>query len=100
MVKLKSEVKGFIYDTCNGNVKKVFNSLTEQEIKTINKVLDEDDMLITETDDLNELFEFETEDKLNNDCEGLNKVFEWVDSTAPEHGMFIDDNEWEKEMGR
>ena len=79
MVKLKNEVKGFIYDTCNGHVKNIFYNLTEQEIKTINKVLDEDDMLITETDDLNELFEFETEDKLNNDCEGLNEVLEWVD---------------------
>jgi len=79
MVKLKKEVKGFIYDTCNGHVKKVFNSLTEQEVKTINKVLNEDDMLITESDDLNELFEFETEDKLNNDHEGLNKVFEWCE---------------------
>ncbi len=43
MVKLKSEVKGFIYDTCYGEVKKVFNdSLTKQEIKTIAKVLGDD----------------------------------------------------------
>lgn len=79
MVKLKSEVKGFIYDTCYGQVKKVFNDLTEQEIKTINKVLSEDDMLITESDDLNELFEFETEEKLKNDTESLNKVLEWCE---------------------
>ena len=79
MVKLKSEVKGFIYDTCYGHVKKVFNSLTEQEIQTINKILDEDDMLITENDNLNELFEFETEDQLKNDPESLNKVFEWCE---------------------
>jgi hypothetical protein len=79
MVKLKNEVKGFIYDTCYGQVKKVFNDLTEQEIKTINKVLSEDDMLITESDDLNELFEFETEDKLKNDTESLNKVLEWCE---------------------
>ena len=79
MVKLKSEVKGFIYDTCYGQVKKVFNSLTEQEVKTINRVLSEDDMLITESDDLNELFEFETEDQLKNDHESLNKVFMWCE---------------------
>jgi fructose-specific phosphotransferase system component IIB len=79
MVKLKNEVKGFIYDTCYGQVKKVFNDLTEQEIKTINKVLSEDDMLITESDDLNELFEFETEDRLKNDTESLNKVLEWCE---------------------
>ena len=79
MVKLKSEVKGFIYDTCYGHVKKVFNSLTEQEIQTINKILDEDDRLITENDNLNELFEFETEDQLKNDHESLNKVFEWCE---------------------
>jgi len=76
MVKLKSEVKGFIYDTCYGQVKKVFNSLTEQEVKTINRVLSEDDMLITESDDLNELFEFETEERLKNDTESLNEVLE------------------------
>jgi hypothetical protein len=79
MVKLKNEVKGFIYDTCYGQVKKVFNNLTEQEIKTINKVLSEDDMLITESDDLNELFEFETEDRLKNDTESLNEVLEWCE---------------------
>ena len=79
MVKLKNEVKGFIYDTCYGQVKQMFNSLTEQEIETINKVLNEDDMLITESDDLNELFEFETEDQLKNDNESLNKVFEWCE---------------------
>ena len=79
MIKLKNEVKGFIYDTCYGHVKKVFNSLTEQEIQTINKILDEDDMLITENDNLNELFEFETEDQLKNDPESLNKVFEWCE---------------------
>ena len=79
MIKLKNEVKGFIYDTCYGHVKKVFNSLTEQEIQTINKILDKDDMLITENDNLNELFEFETKDQLKNDHESLNKVFEWCE---------------------
>ena len=79
MVKLKSEVKGFIYDTCYGQVRKIFTDLTEQEIKTINKVLSEDDMLITESDDLNELFEFETEERLKNDTESLNEVLEWCE---------------------
>jgi hypothetical protein len=36
-------------------------------------------MLITESDDLNELFEFETEDRLKNDTESLNKVLEWCE---------------------
>ena len=79
MVKLKNEVKGFIYDTCYGQVKKVFTDLTEQEVKTINRVLSEDDMLITESDDLNELFEFETEERLKNDTESLNEVLEWCE---------------------
>jgi hypothetical protein len=79
MVKLKGEVKGFIYDTCYGQVKKVFTELTEQEIKTINKILSEDDMLITKNDDLNELFNFETEDRLKNDTESLNEVLEWCE---------------------
>lgn len=79
MIKLKSEVKGFIFDTCYGQVKQVFNSLTEQEIEIINKILNEDDVLIVESDNLNELFEFETEDQLKNDHESLNKVFEWCE---------------------
>ena len=80
MVKLKSEVKGFIYDTCYGEVKKVFNdSLTKQEIKIIAKVLGDDDMLITESDDLNVLFDFETEDSLKSDTESLNEVLEWCE---------------------
>ena len=80
MVKLKNEVKGFIYDTCYGEVKKVFNdNLTKQEIKTIEKVLGDDDMLVIESDDLNVLFDFETEDQLNNDTESLNKVLEWCE---------------------
>ena len=77
MIKFKSEVKGFIYDTCYGHVKQVFTELAEQEIEIINKVLSEYDMLITESSDVNELFEFETEDQLKNDSEGLNNVFEW-----------------------
>lgn len=36
-------------------------------------------MLITESDDLNELFEFETEEKLKNDTESLNEVLEWCE---------------------
>jgi hypothetical protein len=80
MVKLKNEVKGFIYDTCYGEVKKVFNtSLTKQEIKTIEKVMSDDDMLVIESDDLNVLFDFETEDQLKNDTESLNEVLEWCE---------------------
>mgnify|MGYP003331529921 CR=1 FL=1 len=61
------------------DIHKANPTLTEQEIQTINKILDEDDMLITENDNLNELFEFETEDQLKNDHESLNKVFEWCE---------------------
>jgi hypothetical protein len=100
MVKLKSEVKGFIYENQFGTVIKIFTeNFNDKELDLISKVIGEYDIWV-DNSNVNELFEITSKESLENDEEGLNKVLEWVDSTAPEYGMFIDDNEWEKEMGR
>jgi hypothetical protein len=78
MLKLKDNVTGFIYEGIHGYVKKTFNdNLTEKEIKGINRVLGEDDVLV-DNDNVNELFEITSKEGLENDVEGLNEVLEWV----------------------
>ena len=79
MVKLKENVFGFTYDSEYGNVQKIFTQpLTEKEIKLINKVLSEDDVLFTDNEDINSMFEFDCKEDLESDVEGLNEVLEWV----------------------
>jgi len=78
MIKLKEGVTGFIYDSCHGNVQEIFTEpLTENEIKLINKVLSEYDVLFTDNEDINGMF-FDCKEDLENDVEGLNEVLEWV----------------------
>jgi hypothetical protein len=80
MVKLKNGVTGFTYDSCYGNVQEIFTQpLTEKEIKLIERVLSEDDVLFTNNDSLNDMFEFDCKEDLEKDVEGLNDVLEWVD---------------------
>jgi hypothetical protein len=80
MVKLKNGVTGFTYDSCYGNVQEIFTQpLTEKEIKLIERVLSEDDVLFTSNDSLSDMFEFDSKEDLEKDVEGLNDVLEWVD---------------------
>ena len=80
MVKLKNGVTGFTYDSCYGNVQEIFTQpLTENEIKLIERVLSEDDILFTNNDSLSDMFEFDSKEDLEKDVEGLNEVLEWVD---------------------
>jgi hypothetical protein len=80
MVKLKNGVTGFTYDSCYGNVQEIFTQpLTEKEIKLIEKVLSEDDVLFTDNEDINDMFEIDCKEDLEKDVEGLNDVLEWVD---------------------
>jgi hypothetical protein len=75
MVKLKNEVTGFIYDSIYGYVKTVFNQpINENLILT-----SEDDVLFTSNDSLNDMFEFNCKEDLENSDEGLNEVLEWVE---------------------
>ena len=79
MVKLKNGGTGFTYDSCYGNVQEIFTQpLTENEVKLINKVLSEDDILFTDNEDINSMFEFDCKEDLLKDVEGLNVVIEWV----------------------
>ena len=79
MVKLKENVFGFTYDSEYGNVQKIFTQpLTKNEIKLVNKVLSEDDVLFTDNEDINSMFEFDCKEDLESDVEGLNEVLEWV----------------------
>ena len=80
MVKLKDGVTGFTYDSCYGNVQEIFTQpLTEKEIKLIERVLSEDDVLFTSDSSLSDMFEFDSKEDLEKDVEGLNEVLEWVD---------------------
>jgi hypothetical protein len=80
MVKLKNGVTGFTYDSCYGNVQEIFTQpLTEKEIKLIERVLSEDDVLFTSDSSLSDMFEFDSKEDLEKDVEGLNEVLEWVD---------------------
>jgi hypothetical protein len=78
-VKFKDNVYGFIYDSCYGQVNKVFTEpLTEKELKLVESVVGEYDCLFTDIKSVNEVFEFD-EDSLSCDVEGLNKVLEYVE---------------------
>ena len=80
MVKLKNGVTGFTYDSEYGNVQEIFTQpLTENEIKLIERVLSEDDVLFTSNSNLSDMFEFDSKEDLEKDVEGLNDVLEWVD---------------------
>ena len=79
MVKLKNGVTGFTYDSEYGNVQEIFTQpLTEKEIKLIERVLSEDDVLFTSDSSLSDMFEFDSKEDLEKDVEGLNKVLEWA----------------------
>ena len=78
-VQFKSDVYGFVYDSANGEVTKVFNTpLNESELKLVSSVLDEDDCIFTNIDLVNAVFEFD-ENSLECDVEGLNTVLEYAE---------------------
>ena len=79
MLVFKENVYGFIYDSCLGCVKKIYNKqLNENEIEMINEVLSEDDVLLTNIEDVRELFEITSKEHLTSDEEGLNEVFDFI----------------------
>jgi hypothetical protein len=79
MLVFKENVYGFVYDSSLGSVKKIYNrSLTENEIELINEILSEDDVLLTNIEDVRELFEIESKEHLKSDEEGLNEVFDFI----------------------
>jgi len=79
MLVFKENVYGFIYDSCLGCVKKIYNKqLNENEIEMINEVLSEDDVLFVDIENCNDMFEILSIEDLNNDEEDLNEVFDFV----------------------
>ena len=77
MVQLKPGITGFIYDSTYGCVEKVFTkSLTDIEINTIDDVINENSILFTTNEAINEVFEFDRDRAEFG--EGLDEVIEWV----------------------
>ena len=75
MVRLKQGITGFIYDSSNGIIKNI--TTIEVDMKTVEQMLGEDDVYITDQD-ADELFMFESEESLQNSYEKLYEVLEWV----------------------
>ena len=70
MLVFKEGVKGFIYDSINGWVLKIFDKeLTESEIELVNDVIDEDSVFISDESILNKLFEIESKEDFGKDVE-------------------------------
>jgi len=79
MLVFKENVYGFVYDSSIGSVKKIYNrQLTEDEIELINEVISEDDVLLTNIEDVRELFEITSKEHLTSDEEGLNEIFDFI----------------------
>ena len=79
MLVFKENVYGFVYDSSLGSVKKIYNrQLTENEIELINEIISEDDVLLTNIENVRELFEITSKEHLKSDEEGLNEVLDFI----------------------
>jgi len=79
MLVFKEDVKGFVYDSINGWVTKIFNEkLSEDKIELVNEVIDEDSVFISDEDILNRLFEIDSKEQLLKDIE-LKDVVDFKD---------------------
>ena len=75
MLIFKKEITGFIYDSIDGSIVRIFNEeLSEDKIKLINEIIDEDSVLIDDEEILNELFEIDSKEQLFGDHELINVV--------------------------
>jgi hypothetical protein len=78
MLKFKEGVKGFVFDSSNDEVTKVFNRvLSAEESILITEVIN-DSVLFEEEEVLNEWFTVESKEDLENDRE-LSKVLVFID---------------------
>ena len=78
MLKFKEGVKGFIYDSVDGGITKVFNKvLSADEAILIMEVISDDNCLFEDEEVINEMFTVESEEDLL-DSE-LNRVLDWID---------------------
>ena len=75
MLIFKENVKGFIYDSIDGSIVKIFNEeLSEDKIELINEIIDEDSVLINDEEILNRLFEIDNKEQLLEDVELIDVV--------------------------
>ena len=78
MLKFKEGVKGFIYDSSNDQIIKVFNrELSAEEAILIMEVINNGNVLFEEEEVINEWFTFESEEDLLD--YQLNMVLDWID---------------------
>ena len=78
MLKFKEGVKGFIYDSVDGGIIKVFNKvLSADEAILITEVIDEDSILFLDEEVINEMFTVDCEEDLSDD--ELSRVLDWID---------------------
>jgi len=77
MLVFKENVKGFVFDSSNDEITKVFDRvLSAEESTLIMEVVDEDSMLFEDEEVINEVFTVESKEDLENDSE-LSKVLDW-----------------------
>ncbi len=78
-VKFKEGVYGFIFDSCDDSIVKVFKTpVTETELKLVREVIGDDDCIFTDIKEVNEVFDIDM-DSLYEDIDGLGKVLEYVE---------------------
>jgi len=79
MKKEKLDVYGFIFDSCDDSIVKVFKTpVTETELKLVREVIGDDDCIFTDIKEVNEVFDIDM-DSLYEDIDGLGKVLEYVE---------------------
>ena len=77
MLVFKENVKGFVFDSSNDEVTKVFDrKLSAEESTLIMEVVDDDSVLFESEEWINEVFTVESKEDLENDSE-LSKVLDW-----------------------
>ena len=70
MLVFKEDVKGFVYDSIDGSIVKIFNEeLSEDKIELVNEIIDEDSIFISDENILNELFEIDSKEQLLEDID-------------------------------
>ncbi len=78
-VKFKEGVHGFIFDSVDDSIMKVFTQpMTETELDLIREVIGEDDCIFTDIKEVNEVFDIDM-DSLYEDIDGLGTVLEYVE---------------------
>ena len=78
MLKFKEGVFGFVFDSANDEITKVFNRvLSSDEAILIMEVISDDSCLFEDEEVINEMFTVDCEEDLL-DSE-LNRVLDWID---------------------